>query len=347
MSAAGLPDRQGASRERAVQEAADAVSVVVTVWRGRKQFLLQALESVPRRAGFPSELIVAADFHDDALERQVRGRNGTWVVSNETHLGAKIAAGVRAARGSVVAFLEDDDLFHPDRLEQIHRAFAEDPELGFYHNAQRTFPDGVAPAFPVPLPVRPLVRVPAGRRTNEDCERVWTLGAGYNASSTAMRRDVLEPHLGELATMRVGIAPYLFYRAWCSGSALVMDARPLTAVRLHAANTTPNRLQGRRARFTRLATIAADLSADARTILSFLPAEVWDIPLQQMTSMAEILTAVQDADGSPRPVARASLELLRRRRSWLPRWTILSLAVTCMGSRRGARALYRWLTAVP
>jgi len=123
-----------------------------------------------------------------------------------------------------------------------------------------------------------------------------------------------------------------------------MDSRLLTAVRLHSANTTPNQLQGRRARFGRLARIAADLGADADTILSFITPGIWDIPLRQMSSMREILAATSAVGGSSRALPRAALELLLRRRTWLPRWTLVSLALLRIGSRRGARALFNWLT---
>jgi hypothetical protein len=124
----------------------------------------------------------------------------------------------------------------------------------------------------------------------------------------------------------------------------VMDSRPLTAVRLHSENTTPTRFQGRRAQFGRLATIAPDLSADAETILSFLLPEVWATPLHQMVSMGEVLAAASDAAQSSRGLPGAALELLRRRRIWLPRWLLISLALVRIGSRRGARALFNWLT---
>ena len=172
---------------------------------------------------------------------------------------------------------------------------------------------------------------------------VWTRGAGYNASSVAVRRSLLEPHLRELREIRRAIPPYLFYRAWCSSFALVMDSRPLTAVRLHSGNTTPTRLQGRRARFARLTSIAADLSADADRVRSFLPHDVWDVPLRQMSSMGEILSAVNDPGGSRRVLPGAALQLLRRRRIWLPRWVLVSLAFARIGSQRGAQALFNWL----
>jgi len=93
-----------------------------------------------------------------------------------------------------------------------------------------------------------------------------------------------------------------------------------------------------------LASISPALSADAKKILSFLPPDVWAIPVHQMSSMAEIISAVNDEGEFPLPVAHAALELLRRRTTWLPRWTLLSLALVCLASRRWARAVFEWMT---
>ena len=68
------------------------------------------------------------------------------------------------------------------------------------------------------------------------------------------------------------------------------------------------------------------------------------VDLRQMVSMGEILTASRDTAESSRCLPNAALELLRRRRIWLPRWILLSLALVRLGSRRGARALFDWLT---
>jgi len=322
----------------------ETVSVVVTAWR-RREFLGEAIASVRFAVGSPFELVVAADFHDDDLEREVRERRGTWIVSRERHWGAMVGDGIRAARGSVIALLDDDDLFHPVRLEEVRRAFEEDPELGFFHNAHVTFRNGKPPSFSAASQRADWIRIPPGRRTSSDCELFWTKGAGYNGSSVAVRRSLIESDIDQLRAVRKAIPPYLFYRAWCSSVALVIDSRRLTAVRLHSTNTTPNPLQGRRDRFARLASIAADLSADAEAILLLLPSDVWDVPLRQMSSMGEILAAVNNGGGSSRHLADAALELLRRRRIWLPRWTLISLALARIGSRRGARALFNWLTA--
>ena len=321
----------------------ETISVIITAWR-RRQFLAEALASVRFGVGSPVELVVVSDFHNEDLEREVRNRQGRWVLSREERWGAMIADGIRIARGSIIALLDDDDLFHPLRLEEVRRAFEQDPELGFFHNSQVTFCDGELPPFPAALPPEHWLRIPPGRRARSDCESIWTDGAGYNGSSTVVRRSLFEPFLAELRDIRKAVPPYLFYRAWNSSMALLLDSRPLTAVRLHPENTTPTRFQGRRARFARLASIAADLSADADTILSLVRPDVWDIPLRQMVSMGGILAASRDAAETSRGLPNAALELLRRRRIWLPRWTLVFLALVRLATRRGARALFSWLT---
>lgn len=321
----------------------ETISVVVTAWR-RRQFLADAIGSAQSAKGVPFELVVVADFHDDELEREVEKRQGTWVLSRETRQGAMTADGIRAANGSLIAFLDDDDLFAPERLDEIWSVFEQDPELGFFHNRQAPFRDGERPSFLSATPRGSRIRIPLGRRLASECDTVWTMGGGHNGSSTVMRRGLLTPHLAELAEIRKAVPPYLFYRAWCSSTALVMDPRPLTGERIHSANTTPNRFQERRARFARLASIATDLAADAEAIRSFVPPDVWAVPLLQMSSMGQILAAVNSRRGANRRLACSALELLRRRRTWLPRWILVSLAVARMGSRTGARVLYEWLT---
>ncbi len=322
----------------------ETVSVVVTAWQ-RRHLVGEALDSVKFPDGLPVELVVVADFADDALAREVQKRRGKWIVSRNWRLGAMAADGVRAAQGSLIAFLDDDDLFHPLRLEEVRRAFEEDVELGFFHNAHVVFRDDNQPSFSPALPASDLIRIPPGHRRQSDCEFIWTQGAGFNGSSIAVRRALLQPYLDELSKIRKAVPPYLFYRAWCSPLALAMDARPLTGVRIHAANMTPNRTQGRWHRFARLASIGADLSADAETILEFVPPDVWSIPLRQMSSMGKILGVMNNVDGSSRTLVVASLELLRRRKTWLPRWTLVSLALLRLSSRSGARALFKWLTS--
>lgn len=321
----------------------ESVSVVITAWN-RKRFLGDALASVHFEPSVSGEIVVVANFHDDDLEREVQSRGGVWVLSHQSLQGAMTADGIRAASGSILAFLDDDDIFHPFRMSQIMTAFAKDAALGFYHNGHMTFREGERPTFPASLGSPPLLRIPPDQRKDSDCERIWLLEAGYNGSSTVVRRDIVAPFLSELSQIRKGVPPYLFYRAWVSPVSIVMDPRQLTAVRIHSENTTPNSFLNHRARFGRLVSISTDLSADARTIQAFVPQNVWSVPLRQMSSMGQILAAVHNSSALRRDLAESALELLRRRRTWLPRWTLLSLAAARILSQRGALFLFSWLT---
>ena len=224
----------------------ETISVIITAWR-RRRFLEEALGSVRTGARSPVELVVVSDFHNEDLEREVQGRQGKWVVSQEERWGAMIADGIRAARGSIIALLDDDDLFHPLRLVEVRRAFDQNPDLGFFHNGHVSFRDGEPPVFPETLPLQDWFRIPPGRRTRLDCERIWTEGAGYNGSSTVFRRSLLDPVWTKSATSgkafrrTSSIAPGTRPRqsSWTHGPSLQSACTLKTQLRLGSKDAGP------------------------------------------------------------------------------------------------------------
>jgi len=59
--------------------------------------------------------------------------------------------------------------------------------------------------------------------------------------------------------------------------------------------------------------------------------------------MGEILAVATDAERSSRHLPSAALELIRRRRIWLPRWPLISLALIGALWPCGARILFNRL----
>ena len=110
------------------------VSVVIPT-RNRADLLRKALDSVFSQTYPPMEIIVIDDASQDSrayagvdalLDSRVR------YVRNERPLGPSGArnAGIHLASGELVAFLDDDDEWLPEKLEKQVRTFLGDPEVG-------------------------------------------------------------------------------------------------------------------------------------------------------------------------------------------------------------------------
>ena len=113
--------------------AAPTISVVVcTYTRARASELLDALRSLREQSLCPLEVIVVVD-HNRALLEFVRAQAPDAIaIENDAAPGLAGArnTGVHAARGEVVAFLDDDALAAPDWIERLAAAYRDPRVLG-------------------------------------------------------------------------------------------------------------------------------------------------------------------------------------------------------------------------
>jgi glycosyltransferase involved in cell wall biosynthesis len=115
------------------------VSVIIPTYNGA-DYLGEAIQSVFNQTYRNLELIIVNDLspdHTDAVVRQFDDSRLKYLVHQENQ-GAVAArrTGVQASSGHIVAFLDQDDLFHPEKL-QTHVAFLEQhPETGVAYNAR-------------------------------------------------------------------------------------------------------------------------------------------------------------------------------------------------------------------
>jgi glycosyltransferase involved in cell wall biosynthesis len=107
------------------------VSAVIPT-RGRPDFLLGAVRSALRQTWTNIEVVVVVDGPDPATEAQLERLRDPRVrtVLLERPIGGSDArnAGVRAARGEWIAFLDDDDEWLPEKIERQMRAAAGMPD---------------------------------------------------------------------------------------------------------------------------------------------------------------------------------------------------------------------------
>jgi glycosyltransferase involved in cell wall biosynthesis len=116
--------------------AAPAISVVVCT-HNRATDLERALASVlvQKSDGFAYEIVVVDNCSTDATPQVVQraadsGAPVRYVFESALGLCHARNAGWRAAKGTIVAYLDDDALAQPGWLAAIHAAFAAHPEAG-------------------------------------------------------------------------------------------------------------------------------------------------------------------------------------------------------------------------
>jgi glycosyltransferase involved in cell wall biosynthesis len=113
------------------------VSVVIPTYNGAR-FLGEAIQSVLDQTYPHFELIVVDDGSTDNTADAVKQFDDpriTYVLHQENR-GAIAAryTGSRVSKGEIIAFLDQDDLFHPDKLQTHVNFFIQHPEIGLTYN---------------------------------------------------------------------------------------------------------------------------------------------------------------------------------------------------------------------
>jgi glycosyltransferase involved in cell wall biosynthesis len=181
------------------------------------------------------EILVVKNFARPEIDRVLADQGVRLLETSQQPLGGKLAEAIAASRGRILTFLEDDDLYAPDRLAQVRSAF-EDPELGYFHNATQLIDrNGASASGRFRAESRRDLRVAARDRSFAAVRRLLRASAYFNLSSVAIRRDALAPALPHLGPTNLTCDNLLFYSALVSPFGLQNDARPFTYYRLHAS----------------------------------------------------------------------------------------------------------------
>lgn len=108
----------------------ESVSCIVPVYNGER-FICEALESIFRQTLLPAEVLVVDDGSDDGTPDVVASFGERVGYLRQSNSGAPAARnrGILTSRGAFVAFLDADDLWHPEKVERQLRAFRADAEL--------------------------------------------------------------------------------------------------------------------------------------------------------------------------------------------------------------------------
>ena len=102
-------------------------------------FITNTLQSVLCQEQLPDEIIISDDGSKDEtlkLVRQILANaplETRCIVLENSHAGPGAArnAGILAASSDFIAFLDSDDLWHPEKILRCHKALSADPSVNF------------------------------------------------------------------------------------------------------------------------------------------------------------------------------------------------------------------------
>lgn len=113
------------------------VSVIIPMYNGERYFA-RTIESVLAQTYSAKEIVVVDDGSRDSsrevVARYLHHSNVRLIAQENAGVAAARNAGIRAASGEYIAFLDQDDLWLPDKLARQVEYLNEHPEIALVHS---------------------------------------------------------------------------------------------------------------------------------------------------------------------------------------------------------------------
>jgi len=165
--------------------------------RNRAGMVCEAIESALRQREGQVEVIVIDDASTDNTAGLLAKRFGSRIQylrhSERRGAGASRNTGIPAARGHLIAFLDDDDLWLPGKLDAELSVFEQFPDAEAVVSDSLTFVQGVAAEQSFFARNGLLAATEGQPRLTSECGWLWTNSLnGVAMCSITLRRSVLD-----------------------------------------------------------------------------------------------------------------------------------------------------------
>ena len=206
----------------------------------RKQYIKDAVRSVLTQNISRSmfEVLVVKNYMDEDIDRYLFNNDVRSVFTKDTSLAQKMARGIENSDGSYICFLDDDDLFAPEKLSRITKFIEKHNRLSFYHDsAIRINEAGKINSRSSSKDFSPIV-VSDPIELKRNMHRLLHHRIDWYASMMCISREVVLHNKDVLSNSSASADRLLFLIGISYGGVVVFDFEPNTYYRLHQSLTT-------------------------------------------------------------------------------------------------------------
>lgn len=223
------------------------VSVIVTCY-DRKEYILDALSSIAKQSA-PRELfevIVVKNYIDEQIDNFCSAHGFTLLLAKGRSQGELAAEGIENARGRILSFLDDDDMFTESKISILLEHFSEE-EVIFYHNAHSVIDSkgNLKEGYKLKPPLNTIafdISTDLNLRNVLRANSLYHLGTFFfNLSSISVLREIAIVNLSELHRMNSRPDDFIFFASLKHyGRKIMIGAEELTFYREHVSASNPD-----------------------------------------------------------------------------------------------------------
>lgn len=216
---------------------APELSVIIPVY-DRSEFVNDAVKSVIDLIKENSiEILVVSNIN---LSLEIESRAIRLIRTDIKSLSKKLEIGIRESSASIVAFLEDDDLWCNDKINELLSVFRKNKQVDFYHNGSKQFRGEVCDVMNNSNSGCIIIKRDGLDNGNlvKPIKLAIRNNIGYNLSSIAVRKSAILDHLDILTSLSVyGIDSLVAIITLIYCNNIFIDRNIRTCVRIHKNNS--------------------------------------------------------------------------------------------------------------
>ena len=218
------------------------LTVIITAYN-RTEFLMDAISSVLNQDKPPSrcEIIVVKNFYAKEIDNLIQENSIISIFKDNCNLGEMLSTAITAASGELLCFLDDDDLFMPNKISHVVRVFQDFENLNYYHHAQDIRDINMVPLETIhtqkTAPGKLLIKASEAEEQFEYLGRKHILLSSlfFNLSSIAIRKEIILDKLEYLNKIVTHPEDFMMFAAltYNDDSILLQENVSLTIYRSH------------------------------------------------------------------------------------------------------------------